>query len=97
MSRMNTQMSYSSTMPALPPDQEKSEWQEQQPDQPQQQQQQQQEQYYYMPEQTPVQVEKSSFFDGISKQILFLIFLAFVFGLFIGKSMNAPIIIQRTT
>lgn len=95
---MNTQMSYSAAMPAPPslsPVREQddpSEWQQQQP----QQQQQQQPQYYYsVPAQEPDQ--KSSFFDSISKQILFLIFIAFVVGLFMGKSMNVPIIIQRTS
>lgn len=93
---MNTQMSYSSTMPAPPPDDETSEWQQQQqqPDHEQIQQQQQQQQYYYAPEQPPP-VEKSNFFDGISKQVLFLIFLAFVVGIFVGKSMNGPIVIHR--
>lgn len=92
---MNTQMSYSSTMPAPPPDDEKSEWQQQQ-QQPEleQQQQQQQQQYYYMPDQ-PTPVEKSNFFDSLSKQVLFLIFFAFVVGIFVGKSMNGPIVIHR--
>ena len=88
-------MSYSATMPAPPSlspvreHEEQTEWQQQQP-------QQQQPQYYYqMPAQEPDQ--KSSFFDSISKQILFLIFIAFVIGLFMGKSMNVPIIIQRAS
>jgi len=49
-------------------------------------------QYYYYPPDEP----KNSFFDGISKQILFLIFIAFVVGLFFGKSFNVPIIIQKS-
>ena len=90
-------MSYSATMPAPPtlsPVREQddpSEWQQQQPQQHQEQPQ----DYYQLPAQEPEQ--KSSFFDSISKQILFLIFIAFVVGLFMGKSMNVPIIIQRTT
>jgi hypothetical protein len=96
---MNTQMSYSATMPPPPTPlspvrehEEQTEWQQQQP----QQQHQEQPQYYYqLPAQEPDQ--KSSFFDSISKQILFLIFIAFVIGLFMGKSMNVPIIIQRTS
>jgi len=52
----------------------------------------QQPQYYYYP---PAE-EKTSFFDGISKQILLFIFIAFVVGLFFGKSMNVPIIIQKS-
>ena len=50
-------------------------------------------QYYYYPPDEP----KTSFFDGISKQILFLIFIAFVVGLFFGKSFNVPIIIQKSS
>jgi hypothetical protein len=90
---MNTQMSYSSTMPAPPPDEEPSEWQQQQP-QTQAQPENEQQQYYYMPDQPP-SVDKSNFFDGISKQVLFLIFFAFVVGIFVGKSMNGPIVIHR--
>jgi hypothetical protein len=96
---MNTQMSYSAAMPPPPPlspvrEQEedpRSEWQQQQP----QFQSQPQPQYYY-PEPQIIE-KKSSFFDSISKQILFLIFVAFVIGLFVGKSMNVPIIIQKAT
>ncbi len=86
-------MSYSSTMPAPPPDEEPSEWQQQQP-QTQAQPENEQQQYYYMPDQPP-SVDKSNFFDGISKQVLFLIFFAFVVGIFVGKSMNGPIVIHR--
>ncbi len=88
-------MSYSSTMPAPPPDEEPSEWQQQQTQpQAQPENEQQQQQYYYMPDQPP-SVDKSNFFDGISKQVLFLIFFAFVVGIFVGKSMNGPIVIHR--
>jgi len=32
---------------------------------------------------------------GLTKKILFLIFMAFVAGLFVGKSMTSTVIIQR--
>jgi hypothetical protein len=95
---MNTQMSYSAAMPPPPPlspvreqeQEQQSEWQQQQPQfQPQQP------QYYYAEPQ--IIEKKSNFFDSISKQVLFLIFVAFVIGLFVGKSMNVPIIIQKST
>jgi len=95
---MNTQMSYSAAMPPPPPlspvreqeQEQQSEWQQQQPQfQPQQP------QYYYA--EPPMVEKKSNFFDSISKQVLFLIFVAFVIGLFVGKSMNVPIIIQKST
>lgn len=49
----------------------------------------------YMYYDQPPQEEKKSFFMGLTKKILFLIFLAFVAGLFVGKSMTSTVIIQR--
>jgi hypothetical protein len=96
---METPMSFSSTMPAPLPDAPwasddaklPSEWNSAPP--AEQQQMQQQPQYYY----EPIQPEhKSTFFESISKQVLFIIFAAFLIGLFFGRSMNSPIIIHKT-
>ena len=54
----------------------------------------QQPQYMYY-EQPPPLEPKTSFFMGLTKKILFLIFIAFVAGLFVGKSMTSTVIIQR--
>jgi hypothetical protein len=57
----------------------------------------QQEQYppYMYYNEPPPPEPKTSFFMGLTKKILFLIFLAFVAGLFVGKSMTSTVIIQR--
>jgi hypothetical protein len=44
---------------------------------------------YYMPPPPP---PEKSFLDGVSKLTLVLIFIAFVFGLMLGKSMT-PIVL----
>jgi hypothetical protein len=51
--------------------------------------------YMYYEQPPPPHEEKKSFFMGLTKKILFLIFLAFVAGLFVGKSMTSTVIIQR--
>lgn len=49
---------------------------------------------YYMHAPPPPPPEKSSFLDGVSKLTLVLIFIAFVFGLMLGKSMT-PIVLGK--
>lgn len=47
---------------------------------------------YYMP--PPPPPPEKSFLDGVSKLTLVLIFIAFVFGLMLGKSMT-PIVLGK--
>jgi hypothetical protein len=51
-------------------------------------------QYMYYDQPPPPEPEKT-FLDGISKKVLFVIFLAFIIGLFIGKFMSqSTVVIQ---
>jgi hypothetical protein len=57
-----------------------------------------QEQYYQhhpsmMVPPPPLPPPKESFLDGISKTVLILIFVAFIFGLMLGKSMT-PVVLR---
>jgi hypothetical protein len=57
-----------------------------------------QEQYYQhhpsmMVPPPPPPPPKESFLDGISKTVLILIFVAFIFGLMLGKSMT-PVVLR---
>jgi len=56
-----------------------------------------QEEEYYHPSMMvpppPPPPPKESFLDGISKTVLILIFVAFIFGLMLGKSMT-PVVLR---
>lgn len=54
------------------------------------------EDYYHHPHPSmlvPPPPPKESFLDGISKSVLILIFVAFIFGLMLGKSMT-PVVLR---
>lgn len=57
----------------------------------------QEEEYYHpsmmVPPPPPPPPPKESFLDGISKTVLILIFVAFIFGLMLGKSMT-PVVLR---
>lgn len=57
----------------------------------------QEEAYYHpsmmVPPPPPPPPPKESFLDGISKTVLILIFVAFIFGLMLGKSMT-PVVLR---
>ena len=97
---METAATFSSTRPPPPPPSppprfgdNRPNFEQFQPDQPLEEEQLPQQYMYYEP---PPQYEpEKTFLESISKKVLFVIFLAFIVGLFIGKFMSqSTVVIQ---
>ena len=84
---------FSSSRPPPPPPSPPPRFGDYEPFEPQQQQMEEQPQYmtYYQP--PPEPEPEKSFMDTISKKVLFVIFFAFIVGLFIGKFMSQSTIV----
>ena len=97
---METSSTFSTTRPPPPPQSPPPRFgdlQSYEPFEPQQHQEEPPQQYmYYDQPPLPLPEPEKTFLEGISKKVLFVIFLAFIVGLFVGKFMSQSTVVNLT-